>query len=197
MRTLPGVQLTRASDYGQYRSSWLVTLPKEQKKIVGMVSRDTDVLLPPTNSPWQSFMRLDNGAYRHFDWHRTRREAERAVLVEYRLRHDEAEAHEIVDMIVKAREKAEANAARCLAENGPNRHFYLTFYRPIIHIMGPDEQLEFQNAHMRDVVAKELSGRRPDPYGFGLGTIERCTYELRMNELEMERRARQAGGQDA
>lgn len=187
MRTLPGVQLTRASDYSEYRSSWLVTIPKTHE-IMGMVVRDTDVLLPPTNTPWQSFMRMDNGAYRHFDWHRTRKDAERAVLVEYRLRHDEAEAHQIADMIVKAREKAEAHVVCCLAEDGPDKHFTLTPYRPVIRIIAPDEQLGFQNAHMRSAIAKELSGHRPDPYGFGLGMIERCTYEIRMNELEMERR---------
>lgn len=193
MRTLPGVQLTRASDYGQYRSSWLVTLPKEQKKIVGMVARDTDVLLPPTNSPWQSFMRLDNGAYRHFDWHRTRREAERAVLVEYRLRHDEAEAHEIVDMIVKAREKAETHAAQFLAEGSPFRYLV----DPYWGVEGTKDGLEEENAHLAREVGKELSGRRPDPHGFGLGMIERLVYRIRMNELELERRARQAGDQDA
>jgi len=187
MRSLPGVQLTRASDYGQYRSSWLVTMPKTHE-IMGMVVRDTDVLLPPTNAPWQSFMRMDNGAYRHLDWHRTRREAEHAVLVEYRLRHDEAEAHQIAEMIIKARQKAEEHAACCLAENGPDRHLYLTPHRPVIPIIAPDTQLEFQNAYMRGVVTAELNGRRPDPHGFGLGTIERFTYEIRMNELEMERR---------
>lgn len=100
MRDLPRVTLVKASDFSPSHSSWLVTLIESGLTglSVGMVVRDVDVLLPPTNANWQAFIRTDR-AYRQLGWFRSRALAAHAVLVDYAKRQDEIEARQVNDKI--------------------------------------------------------------------------------------------------